>query len=294
MSFAGQPQAVTKAAFGAIEAAAKHIDMRKQAGVHPRIGATDVCPLVPLGGMPVAHAVQWSKVLGERVGKELGIPVYLYEQSATSGHRVALPDIRKGQYEGFGEKMRRPEWAPDYGPVEFNERTGATVIGARQLLVAFNISLRGADASVAAQIAARLRERGYMEQYEGGKRRVSGMLPRVRAIGWHQPDYGQAQVSMNLLDYGATSPLQAYEACCILAGEYGVEVAGSEVIGLIPEACLLEAGAFAFLKKGQNTGDMPAKLLVNAGIAYMGLDKVRPFDAQEQVLEWALDRATDL
>lgn len=291
MTFAGAPEAVTEAAFKAIKKAAEVIDMTEQLGVHPRIGATDVCPLVPLKGMTTEEVVRWSNVLGKRVGEEIGVPVYLYEHSTSAEHRRALPDIRKGQYEGFAEKMILPEWAPDYGPVVFSPQTGATVIGARDLLVAFNISLNTDDVTQANFIASRLRERGYMEKTSGGERlRTTGLLRKARAIGWYMEDYKQAQVSMNLLDYRVTSPLQAYQACVAVASQFGIEVVGAEVIGLIPESCLMEAGEFSFLHSGQATvGDKA--LLVAEGIRYLHLDALKPFHPQEKVLEYALQNA---
>lgn len=287
MTFAGAPAAVVEAALRAIGKAAELIDMSLQEGVHPRIGATDVCPLVPLGGMQLADAIAWAKVLGERVGTELGIPVYLYEHSAAAAHRRALPDIRKGQYEGFAEKMLQPEWAPDFGPAAFTPASGATVIGARDILVAFNISLKSTDLALATRIAARLRSSGYMETHGDTRRRVPGRLPLTRAIGWHMADYNQAQVSINLLDFRVTSPLAAWEACRELAAEAGVMLAGSEVIGLVPETCLLEAGAYALQRAGKATS-LPAAMLVHEAIGYMGLDRLKAFPPREKVLEYAL------
>jgi glutamate formiminotransferase/formiminotetrahydrofolate cyclodeaminase len=286
LTFAGAPAAVGEAAFRAIAKAAELIDMRSQAGVHPRIGATDVCPLVPLSGMSMEEAHAVAEALGSRVGNELGIPVYFYEYSAKAEHRRALPDIRKGQYEGFAEKMLLPEWAPDFGPRAFTPKSGATIIGARKLLVAFNVSLDTDDVTVATRIAARLRTSGRM----AGSQRAPGLLPQTRAIGWFMADYRQAQVSFNLLDYRVTSPLQAFEACKAAAHDMGVGIAGSEVIGLMPEACMLEAGAFARRSKGQSS-DVAREQLVHEAILHLGLDRLKPFDPQEKILEWALAAA---
>jgi glutamate formiminotransferase/formiminotetrahydrofolate cyclodeaminase len=283
LTFAGAPEAVVEAAFQAIGRAAELIDMSKQAGVHPRIGATDVCPLIPLAGMTMPHADEYAHRLGERVGRELNIPVYLYEYSSKASHRRALPDIRKGQYEGFAEKMLLPDWAPDFGPKTFTPRSGATVIGARDLLVAFNISLNTDDVNIANQIAALLRASGYLK----GGMRIPGLLPKVRAIGWFMADYNQAQVSFNLLDYRITSPLQAFEACKEAARELGVSIAGSEVIGLIPEACLLEAGVFATRSRGE-VPIMEKEMLVHEAIQHLGLGRLKPFLPHEKILEWAL------
>lgn len=284
ITFAGAPEAVTEAAFRAITTAAELIDMSHQEGVHPRIGATDVCPLVPLQGISMDEAVQYARQLGARVGDSLQIPVFLYEYAASAAHRRALPAIRKGQYEGLAQRMTQPGWQPDYGPAALNAKSGATVIGARDILVAFNISLNTEDVSLAEQLARQLRESGYTETTNGNKHKVPGLLPKVRAIGWHMADYNQAQVSFNLLDYRITSPLQVWEACKQLATAAGATLAGSEVIGLIPEACLLEAGRAA---TSQQTG-LSREQLVQAAIAYMGLDRLKAFDPQEKILEYRI------
>lgn len=289
MTFAGAPEAVTEAAFRAIQKAAEVIDMRQQEGVHPRIGATDVCPLVPLYNITMEEAVQWSRQLGERIGRDLNIPVYLYEYSASQDHRRALPDIRKGQYEGFAQKIRQPEWKPDFGPETFTPASGATVIGARDVLVAFNVALNTTDTSVAGFIAERLRERGYIQREGARKTRVPGLLPKVRAIGWFMADYNCAQVSFNLLDYRVSSPLKVFEACSTLAREAGVEVQGSEVIGLIPETCLLEAGSFVCMKEGREVPE-DKELLVHYAIELLGLNRLKPFDPQEKILEYAMQK----
>lgn len=278
-TFAGDPEAVTEAAFRAIATAANCIDMRFQKGAHPRLGATDVCPLVPLQGMDMEEAVMWSRRLGERVAAELDIPVYLYEASAAAEHRRALPDVRKGQYEGLALKMQEPGWEPDFGaglPWEQVSRTGATIIGARKVLVAFNISLNTRDERIAAHIARQMRTSS------------KGLLPALRAIGWFMEDFDCAQVSMNLLDYRTTSPLKVWETCTRLAALLGLETLGCEVVGLIPEACVLEAGE-ALLRAPAD----PANKMrwIEAGISYLKLDRVKPFDPKEKILEYALQHA---
>lgn len=290
MTFAGEPEPVVEAAYKAIKTAAELIDMREQAGVHPRIGATDVCPLVPLAGLTMEDAIMWAAKLGSKVGEELNIPVYMYEHSTAAPHRRALPDIRKGQYEGFAEKMQSSEWSPDYGPATFTPQSGATVIGARDILVAFNISLATRDVAKANYIAARIREAGHIENIDGVKKRIPGLLPKLRAIGWYTSDFECAQVSMNLLDFRITSPLKVWEACSLLAKEVDVALVGSEVIGLIPERCLLEAGSYTYLKDGKEVPE-EKELLVRAAINLLGLDKVKPFDPQEKILEYALNNA---
>ena len=291
MTFAGAPQAVTDAAFLAIQKAAEVIDMTAQDGVHPRIGATDVCPLVPLQGMTIQEADHYAQQLGKRVGDELGIPVYLYEYSAKSNHRRALPDIRKGQYEGFAEKIKQPEWAPDFGPLVFTPKSGATVIGARKVLVAFNISLKTDDISIAKKIAARIRTSGFWDVNEqGGKVKQEGWLSATRAIGWYMEDYKQAQVSFNLLDYTTTGPMEAYNACELLAMEYDTGVAGAEVIGLIPEICVLKAGFLTLMQK-HITPQQDIALCIHEGISNLKLDKLKPFIPQEKILEYAMANA---
>jgi glutamate formiminotransferase/formiminotetrahydrofolate cyclodeaminase len=201
-----------------------------------------------------------------------------------------LPDIRKGQYEGLAEKMKTPEWKPDYGPQDFRAEKGATVIGARDILVAFNISLDTQDVDKANFIADRLRERGYLKTEDGKRVRIPGLLQKVRAIGWYMADFDCAQVSMNLLDFRITSPLQVWEACNAVAAEIDVKLVGSELIGLMPEACLIEAGTFSYLKKQENL-PQDRQLLIVAAIDYLGLNKVKPFDPQEKILEYALREA---
>lgn len=290
MTFAGAPEAVTEAAFQAIGKAAALIDMRSQEGVHPRIGVTDVCPLIPLYGLSMTDAVHCARQLGERVGEELGIPVYLYEYAATAAYRQALPDIRKGQYEGFPQKMQQDGWQPDFGPHRFTAASGATVIGARDILVAFNIGLDTEDVTIANQLAAQIRERGSLRQTENGKKRIPGLLSHVRAIGWYMADYKQAQVSFNLLDYRITSPLKVWETCRQLASAKGITLTGSEVIGLIPEACLIEAGSYAFNKAHLPLPDKQHEVADKA-VAWLGLDRLKPFVLREKVLEYALTEA---
>lgn len=289
MTFAGDPAAVVEAAFRAIATAAELIDMRQQAGVHPRIGATDVCPLVPLYNMTMEEADACAKQVGQRVGTMLDIPVYLYEYSATAAHRRTLPDIRKGQYEGLAMRINHPDWTPDFGTT-FNAATGATVIGARKILVAFNIALNTEDVNKAQYIAERVRERGHIVSRNGFRERVPGLLPKVRAIGWYMADYSCAQVSLNLLDFHESSPLKAWEACRLLAMETDVALTGSEVIGLIPESCLLEAGSFACMEQ-QLAVPQDKQLLIHYAIALLGLNKLKPFAEQEKVLEYALVHA---
>lgn len=281
-TFAGAPDAVEEAAFRAIKVAAECIDMRTQLGVHPRIGATDVCPLVPLYGMTMEEANVYAQQLGQRVGAELGIPVFMYEFSQAKNYRKALPQIRRGQYEGLKEKMKDAQWQPDYGPQEMNEAAGATVIGARDILVAFNISLHTNDVAIANWIASEMRANS----------KSDNALPKLRAIGWYMADYEHAQVSFNLLDYKTTSALQVWERCKALAAQKKVTLVGSEVIGLIPEICLLEAGTFAQQKNGSEHS-VNEEIIIEA-IHYMGLNRLKPFLPEEKILEWVLSKHCNL
>jgi glutamate formiminotransferase/formiminotetrahydrofolate cyclodeaminase len=290
-TFAGSPEAVSEAAFRMMQKTTELIDMRSQEGVHPRIGAVDVCPLVPLYNVSMQEVVTLSQQLGARVGNELNIPIYLYEHAAQADYRRALPAIRKGQYEGFEEKMKNEKWQPDYGPQNFNAATGATVMGARAILVAFNIALNTKDVNVATKIANQMRESGYTEKTPNGVLKHNGLLPQLRAIGWYMKDYEMAQVSFNLLNYQTTSPLKVWQTCKLLADEMGVKITGCEVIGLLPEACLLEAGRFALAQENLTKNETEKVLLIQKGIELMGLQQLKPFDPQEKILEYALKNA---
>lgn len=288
-TFAGRPQAVTEAAFQLIRLAAERIDMRHQQGIHPRIGATDVCPLVPLGSMTREEAVRHSLELGARVGEELGIPVYLYEHSARHAHRRTLPQIRKGEYEGLKTRVGDPDWIPDFGPpIEGNSRSGVTVIGARDILVAFNISLDSPDLGLARRIASRIRESGYRKISPEGSIRVPGIFPRLRAIGWYQEDFGKAQVSMNFLDYRKTSPTEVWKVCVELAAESGVNILGSELVGLMPKA-VLEDAAMAYRKSRGIADPIREEEGLEDGIRFLGLDHLHPFSIRERILEFNLE-----
>lgn len=290
MTFAGHPQAVAEAAFRAAEVAIAKIDMRTQEGVHPRVGAVDVCPFVPLFDMTMDEAVQYACMFAERVARALHIPVYLYEYAARQAYRRALPDIRKGQYEGLAKKMQLSEWKPDFGPDTPSPTAGAMITGARDILVAFNIGLHTSDVTIAQNIAVQLRESGGKIQGKGSYRKVNGLLPKLRAIGWHMADYNQAQVSCNLLDYKVTAPLQVWQTCAALAQEEQVPLNGSEVIGLIPEICVIEAGARQLREEGK-CRLATKELLLEKGITYLQLDRLKPFIPQEKILEYTLESA---
>ncbi len=281
-TFAGSPRAVVDAAFEAIQVAACRIDMRSQSGTHPRVGATDVCPLIPLAHISMEQTVAWSKLLAEKIGNTLHIPVYLYEYSASADYRRSLPDIRRGEYEELYGRIETEGWAPDYGPKKVNRedigKSGATIVGARKILVAFNISLDTSDVKAARIIARKIRSSS------------NGLLPELRAIGWYSQDFGCAQVSMNLLDFRVTSPLTVWNTCTLLAKELGVALKGCEVVGLIPEACIIEAGYY-MLREQKDERTLTKEEIIEAGIDYLRLNNVKPFDPQEKILEYALRNA---
>lgn len=303
MTFTGAPDQVTEAAFQAIKAASEVIDMRVHSGAHPRLGATDVCPLVPLSGITPEELVPYSLALAKRVGEELGIPVYLYERSASAAFRTSLASIRQGEYEGLVRRLGDPRWKPDFGPDLFNPRTGATVIGVRDFLVAYNVNLDTADRETAREIALDIRERG-RPRLEAGKsvldafgRKVyqPGVLKTVRAMGWFIEEYGIAQVSMNLTNLSVTPVHQAFETCVVAASRYGVRVTGSELVGLVPLESLLAAGRF-YLGRSWSEGTIPhatdpsPEELLHLAVRSLGLDDLRPFDPEKKVIEYLLPK----
>ena len=285
MTFVGPPHEVVQAAFNGIAKAAELIDMRYQEGAHPRIGATDVCPLVPLRNISLEKTIAYSHDLGGRVGKELGIPVYLYEASATQPERRNLAWIRAGEYENFAEKMRSESWFPDFGPTTFNEKSGATVIGARDFLIAYNVNLNTASKAIAETIAKEIRTSGTLK-WENGKRvRVPGKLPGVKAIGWYIEEYGFAQISTNLVDISRIGLHQVFEACWELALQKGVRVTGSELIGLAPKKVLLDAGKYYRDRLGGSI-ESSEEALMEIAVNQLGLNQISPFLVEERILEF--------
>jgi glutamate formiminotransferase/formiminotetrahydrofolate cyclodeaminase len=295
VTFAGDPDAVAEAAFQAIRQAALTIDMRRHSGEHPRMGATDVCPLIPVSGVTIEEAVQYARRLAERVARELANPVYLYEHAATAPERRSLAAVRAGQYEGLEARMKDARWKPDYGEAAFNPRSGATAIGVRDFLVAYNVNLNTTSVSHARAVAADVRETGRIARKDGkvvcdeqGRPlRVPGMLRSVRAIGWYMRAYGIAQVSMNLTDLHTTPVHEAFEACRQSAARHGLRVTGSELVGLIPLAALLEAGRY-FLDKQHRSSGLSQEELVKIAVRSLGLDELAPFDAEAKILERVL------
>ena len=280
ITFAGEPVCVKEAAFKAISAAAELIDMSRQEGEHPRIGATDVCPIIPVANVTKDECVKLSNELGKDVGEKLGIPVYLYEDAARSAERKNLENIRKGEYEGLEQKLKN--WRPDFGPTKYNDkvrRSGATVIGSRFFLIAYNVNLNTRDVSIANEIAKKVRESGSMIIDETGvKKRVSGMLKYVKAIGVELNEYNITQVSLNLTNYKKTSIHKVFETIKTQARKYGAEATGSEVIGLIPKEALIEAGAFYTENNIEDN-------LIEVAIEHLGLSQLNKFEPEKKIVE---------
>jgi glutamate formiminotransferase/formiminotetrahydrofolate cyclodeaminase len=299
VTFAGPPDAVVEAAFRAIARAAELIDMQHHSGEHPRMGATDVCPLVPISGITMAETAALARQLAERVGRELGIPVYLYEAAQPDPSRQNLAVIRAGEYEGLARKMADPAWQPDFGPKLFNPRSGATVIGARDFLVAFNANLNTTSTRRANAIAFDVRETGrprrdgdaltgkVMTDASGHPVMVPGTLKAVKAIGWYIGEYGIAQVSMNLTDIRTTPLHVAFDEVCRAAAARGVRVTGSELVGLIPLASLLDAGRHFLRKQQRSTGVSEAEL-IKIAVKSLGLEELAPFQPAERIIEYRL------
>lgn len=298
VTFVGPPEAVARAAFAAIARAAQLIDMRTHQGSHARMGATDVCPFVPVSGVTTEECVQLARDLGRRVASELSIPVYLYEDAATSEARRNLADIRAGEYEGLAEKLADPAWVPDFGKPELNVRSGATVIGVRRFLIAYNVNINSDQRADARDLALSLRQRGRfardaqgrkVEDGQGGFERVPGILQSCKAVGWVIPEYQRAQVSMNLTDYQVTGMHQAFEATEKLARQKGLRVTGSEIVGVVPLEAILDSGRHFLEKRGASRG-VPAHQVIRCAIQSLGLADVAPFDPMERILELRLAR----
>lgn len=267
--------------------ASQVIDMRNHQGVHPRLGATDVCPFVPIQNVSMQDCVAISEKLGERVARELNIPVYLYEEAARKPERKNLANIRRGEYEGLKKKMQNPNWQPDF-KAEFNARSGALVTGARKFLIAYNVNLNTHDTQAAQEIARRIRTSGWTIDKDGRKIHKPGIFDAVKAVGWYIEEYQCAQVSMNLTDYQKTLPHQVFEKISELAEEKGLKVTGSEVIGLILKQPLLKAGRFYFEKVGRDLNSVSEKELIEVGIEYLGLNDVQEFDPEKKILEYKI------
>jgi glutamate formiminotransferase/formiminotetrahydrofolate cyclodeaminase len=296
VTFVGNPHAVIEAAFQAIKKASELIDMRHHKGEHPRMGATDVCPLIPVSGITVEETVEFANMLAKRVGDELGIPVYLYEYAAKADYRRNLADIRSGEYEGFPTKIVKEEWGPDYGEPIFNERSGATVIGARDFLIAYNVNLNTTSTRRANAVAFDIRERGRQKKDANGKNAKDsngeaiwepGLLKSVKAIGWYIEEYGVAQISINLTNMNVTPLHVVFDTACERAQARGMRVTGSELVGLVPLQAMLEAGKYFLLKQQRSVGVSDAEL-IRIAVMSMGLDELGPFDPQKKIIEYQL------
>jgi len=286
VTFVGAPDVVEEAAFRAIRRAAILIDMSRHRGEHPRLGATDVCPLIPVTGATMDDCIAVAKRLGRRVGDELGIPVFLYEAAATNPARRSLADIRKGEYEGLAAKLKDPGFVPDFGPAQLNARSGATVIGAREFLIAYNVNLNTRDKKLANAIAQSLREAGRTKKGPAGTvTTIPGRFKECRAVGWYIEEFGRAQVSINLTNYKVTPLHQVFDAACEEAAKLGLRVTGSELVGLIPREALLAAGDHYLARQGKTSG-IPEKERVHTAVLSLGLAELAPFQPGLKVIEY--------
>jgi glutamate formiminotransferase/formiminotetrahydrofolate cyclodeaminase len=289
VTFVGDPEAVIEAAFRGVQRAGELIDMRTHSGEHPRMGATDVCPLIPVSGISMAETAEYARRLAERVGRELALPVYLYENAQPDKARSNLSVIRSGEYEGLAQKIIKPEWRPDFGPTVFDAARGATVIGARDFLVAYNVNLNTTSTRRANAIAFDVREAGRTVKDATGADVVQpGTLKAVKAIGWFIAEYGVAQVSMNLTNIDVTPVHVAFDEVCRAAERRGVRVTGSELVGLVPLRCLVDAGKY-FLRKQQRSVGVSERELVRIAVRSLGLDELAPFKPEERVIEYLLN-----
>lgn len=299
VTFVGSPESVVEAAYRAIRKASELIDMSKHKGEHPRMGATDVCPLIPVAGISMEETAEYARKLAKRVGEELHIPVYLYESAAIIPGRTNLSEIRAGEYEGFFKKIHLPEWKPDFGPVEMNVKAGATVIGARDFLIAYNVNLNTTSVRRANSIAFDVRERGrvmrdgdpvtgkIVKDADGNPVHIPGTLKAVKAIGWFIEEYGVAQISMNLTNIRVTPVHIAFDEVCKKAEARGIRVTGSELVGLIPLQCMLDAGRYFLEKQQRSTGVSEAEL-IKIAVKSMGLDELGPFEPEKRIIEYML------
>jgi glutamate formiminotransferase/formiminotetrahydrofolate cyclodeaminase len=304
VTFVGSPEAVVEAAFRAIKKAGELIDMSKHKGEHPRMGATDVCPLIPIANISMEETAKYAQQLAKRVGEQLQLPVYLYEAAQPDEKRSNLSVIRAGEYEGFFTKIHQPEWKPDFGPAIFNAKRGASAIGARDFLVAYNVNLNTTSVRIANSIAFDIREAGrakregdpvsgkIVKDENGNTVNIPGSLKCVKAIGWHIEEYGITQISMNLTNINETPVHIAFDEVCKKAESRGVRVTGSEFVGLIPLKAILDAGKY-YLKKQKRSTGVSEKELIKIAIKSMGLDELSPFKPEERIIEYLLANKSD-
>jgi glutamate formiminotransferase/formiminotetrahydrofolate cyclodeaminase len=294
ITFIGEPEPVAEAAFQGARRAAELIDMRRHRGAHARMGAMDVCPFVPVSGVTMDDCVALARQVGARLGEELGIPIYLYEAAASRAERANLANVRKGEYEALEARLQDPEWAPDYGPAAHNARSGATAVGAREFLIAYNVNLNTRDRRLAHDIALDIREAGRAKRDEQGEIirdadgkavQKPGVLKEGKGVGWFIEEYGRAQISMNLTNYKVTSVHAVFDEICSQAQRRGLRVTGSEIVGLIPRDALLQSGRHYLARQGKTAG-VPEPRLVEAAVQSLGLDDLKPFDPAERVVEY--------
>lgn len=300
VTFVGEPEQVIEAAFQGAKMAALLIDMSKHKGEHPRFGATDVCPLIPIANISMDETVVYARRLAKRMGEELGISVYCYEFAASTEERRSLANCRAGEYEGLKEKLLKPDWKPDFGPVVLNIRSGATAVGARNFLIAYNVNLNTTSVRRANSIAFDVREAGrvvregdpltgkVVNNANGEPLRIPGTLKKVRAIGWFIQEYGIAQISMNLTDITVTPMHQAFDEVSERARERGIRVTGSELIGVIPLQAMLDAGKY-FLRKQERSLGIPDEEIIKIAVKSLGLDELGPFDPKKRIIEYLID-----
>ena len=300
VTFVGEPLPVIKAAELAIKKAAELIDMSKHSGEHPRMGATDVCPLIPIANISMKEVAEYAHQLAENVTKDLDLPIFMYEEAATRPERKNLATIRAGEYEGLKEKLQQKEWAPDYGPAKFNARSGATVVGARDFLVAYNVNLNTSSVRRANSIAFDVREKGRIKREgnpitgkivtdsDGNPMRTLGTCKSVKAIGWYIEEYGLAQISMNLTNINITPLHVAFEECRKSANRRGLRVTGSELVGLVPKKVLVEAGEY-FLRQQNRSIGISEKEIIHIAVKSLGLDELGPFDPEKKIIEYLLE-----
>jgi glutamate formiminotransferase / formiminotetrahydrofolate cyclodeaminase len=300
VTFVGAPEPVIEAAFRAIKKAAELIDMSKHSGEHPRMGATDVCPLIPVSGISMEEVIQYAHKLGKKVGEELNIPGYFYEEAATKPERKNLATVRAGEYEGLSKKLVDPQWKPDFGPAAFNAKTGATAVGARDFLVAYNINLNTKSVRRANSVAFDVREKGRVQREgdpvtgkivtdeNGEPVRTPGTCKGVKAIGWYIEEYGVAQISMNITNINQTALHEAFEACRQSANSRGMRVTGSELVGLVPKKVMIDAGKY-FIQQQQLSTGVSEEELIHIAIKSMGLDELGPFDPRKKIIEYMIE-----
>ncbi len=304
VTFVGEPELVVEAAYLAIKKASEIIDMSKHKGEHPRMGATDVCPLIPISNISMDEVVEYAKKLGEKAGSNLNIPFYLYESAASTPERKNLANVRSGEYEGLSKKLLDPKWKPDYGSSNFNPKSGATAIGARDFLIAYNVNLNTTSVRRANSIAFDIREKGRIKKKgnklngeiqrdkDGNALRVPGTCKSVKAIGWYIDEYDLAQISMNLTDINVTPLHVAFEACRDSANKRGMRVTGSELVGLVPKKVLIDAGKF-FLEKQERSTGISELEIIHIAVKSLGLDELGPFDPKKKVIEYLLEDEAD-